>query len=240
MINTNNYNPNVQIDDLKKCQVVRPKNAGTYWKGLPHYELVSGIQDEISDHGWDIEGVRLSVGNDGADLLGAFDVSFPDRPCVDGQTYSLGFTSSNARKRKLRFFAGSRVEICSNGMVSGEVLLEHRHVRNLDLYTSLSDVADQFYERSGQLKSDVKRLRSMGLSARHSDQLLMATGRAEIMPWSRLGMVVKEYDNPTFSEFRERNAWSLMNAFTYIVKQNSPVKQINQILSFRNLLLGSN
>ena len=56
------------------------------------------------------------------------------------------------------------------------------------------------------------------------------------MPWSRIGAVDKEYRQPTFAEHGRGTSWALLNAFTYTVKRNPALKQMEQMNRFRELL----
>jgi hypothetical protein len=87
------------------------------------------------------------------------------------------------------------------------------------------------------VNSTVESMRERGLADSDSDRLLMQAGRKGLMPWSRIGMVDKEYREPRFGQFKKRNAWSLYNAFTYVVQKSPPHHQIPAINAFRQVVL---
>ena len=83
-------------------------------------------------------------------------------------------------------------------------------------------------------------MKLMKMTDEKRDEILMEAGRKRLLPWSRIGMVDKEYREPTFTQFTDRTAWGLYNAFTYIVQKSPARSQISAMANFRELVLPNN
>lgn len=234
MIHIGGPNTNqIELEQLSQAIPLPPKGAGKYWRGVSHREVVFSVLEEMRTRQWKLMTSKLAVSNDRLDLFGAFELSIPDLVMPEGQTLSLGIISSNAMRRRLRFVVGSNVLICSNGMVTGEIVLSKKHTMNLNLYEELEGSLDDYLERAKRIPLLVEKLRERELSPVESEHILMEAGRAKLMPWHRIGKVDEEYRQPTFAEHGKGTSWALLNAFTYVVKENPVHLQMDHINRFR-------
>lgn len=230
------YGANTTIDEVRNIPLTTPTKAGGYWKGIPHGELVDTISDEVRSRGWKITEELYCLSKDGADLAGAFSLTIPHLDSPEGQAYSLGFLTSNAMRRSLTMVVGTTVEVCSNGMATGEIVLCKKHTTNFDIITEVDFAVGRYLEKAKDIPALVTRLRGRDLKPVEAEHVLMEAGRAKLMPWSRIGDVDKEYHNPHHTEHGLDTSWALLNAFTYTVKRNPPQQQMDQMNGFRALL----
>ncbi len=68
----------------------------------------------------------------------------------------------------------------------------------------------------------------------------MEAGRRQLFPWSKLGKVEKAWREPPHPEFRERNGWSLYNAFTETSKEFPMRKEMKSCDQIRRLIISEN
>ena len=234
------YGEKVKVEDLRKVQVVTPKRiengqtAGTRWRGIQHGVLVESLIASMMQRDWKINDMQFALARGGADLAGAFDVTIPGLDAPEGQSYSLGLLTSNAMFRALRIVVGTNVAICNNGMATGEVALCRKHTTRLELFDEVNGALDRYIVQARKVKEFVSRLKSYRISNYMLNHLLCETGRSGILPWSAVGKVDKEFQDPTYPE-HGKNAWGLYNAFTQIVKQASPIHQMDKMNKFRQL-----
>jgi hypothetical protein len=231
------YGENVTREGLRDIPLERPKDAGWRWKGIQHGELVDTIITDAEERNWGVGESRFSVSNNGAELAGAIAVSIPKAKAMDGMELGIGILTSNARKRALSIFVGGTVSVCTNGMTTGEIVLNRQHTLRLNLREQIQYALDDYAMAAFRIPRVVAGMRRRDLAESEYEHTLLEAGRRGLMPWSRLGDVDREYRIPRFgSEFGERNSWALLNAFTWVAKRNPPRRQLEQIEGFRKLL----
>ena len=133
--------------------------------------------------------------------------------------FTAGIMNSYNKTRAVSTGVGTEVCICTNGMFSAEVKLKTRHTLNvfdrLEEFVNHSvlttnrrawAIRDMFDEYS---KTEVNML-----SDQLIDHVLVEAARQEIIPGSGIMEVYKHWKTPEHVEFKERNLWSLYNAFT--------------------------
>ncbi len=230
------HNGNKSIEEVRTIPLVRPKNAGKFWKGIPHGDLINSILNESERRKWIIIKDRFSVSDDGADMAAAFDIILPDLESPEGTQFALGILANNKRERALRMYAGATITVCRNGFVSGEILLNKKHTTQFDLEDGIEKSLDEYFISIRKMSDIINSLRNHVLSEFEYSYIMIEAGRKKLMPWSRIGEVDKEYRNPSFSEWEQWSSWALLNAFTYVAKRNPPRKQMDQINKFREML----
>lgn len=221
---------------IRKIDVQRPSIAGRTWQGIRHGDLIDGIRNEIDSRGWKVSNEQFALSKDQGDIVGAFDLKIPRINVPEGMSLAVGFVSSNMLRRRLKLAVGASVACCLNGMVTGEIVLAKKHCRGLDLGDALTDGMDEYLLRSSKVTHTVTAMRETEVSDAAAEHLLMEAGRAGLMPWSRIGEVDKEFRNPTFAEHGKNTAWSLLQAFTFIVKRNPVLRQMEQMRDFQSML----
>lgn len=224
------------IETVRQIELVTPRGAGRVWQGIPHGELCDTISDEVRSRGWKVTDAQFHVSKDQADMAAAFALSIPDIDAPEGQTFSLGLLTSNAMRRTLKIVVGTNVRVCNNGMATGEVVLRAKHTTGFDLIGNVEHAITAYEEKIRAIPALVAKMRETELPPDSAEHILMEAGRAGMMPWSRIGKVDEEYRHPTFAEHGKGTAWALMQAFTYIVKDNPPQFQMDQMNAFRRLL----
>jgi len=234
------YGSNANVDQLRATPLETPDNAGRYWQGIQHGRLVDVLSMQIQNRGWEITESRFSLSKDKADLAGAFKMRLPGVDTPEGMDLSLGFITSNALRKSLKMVVGAVVQVCNNGMATGEIVMQKKHTKQFSLSDEITKSLDEYEIKSRNLKETVTQLRQRELSQVESDQILMEAGRRQLMPFSRIGAVDKEYHNPTFAEHGRNTSYALLNAFTYIVKKNPVHAQMDQMNRFRELLPKAN
>ena len=230
------YGANTKVEDLRTIPLDKPEKAGAYWQGIQHGRLVDVISQQISNRGWSITESRFSLSKDRADLAGAFKLHLPNVETPEGMNLSLGFVTSNAMRKSLKMVVGAVVQVCNNGMATGEIVMQKKHTSGFSLSDEINESLNQYQTRASMIQETVQALRETEISNEQSDQILMEAGRQRLMPFSRIGAVDKEYRKPTFAEHGRGTSWALLNAFTYIVKKNPAQQQMEQMNRFRELL----
>ena len=234
------HGENTTVEQLHEIPLIRFERAGGRWQGIQHGELVSAILDEARCRKWMVNSSKFSVSAKGADIVGAFDLSVPDMPAPDGQTLSMGVINSNSHKSALTLLVGTTVTVCTNGMATGEIVLRNKHIKGFDLYDGIELGFDEYELKAEEIDKVVAELKRARMDMTQVERALMQAGRDLLMPWSRIGKVDAVYLSEEHHNIHGYGtAWSLLNAFTSIVKENRPWLQMRMMSGFRALLLGA-
>ncbi len=230
------HGDSLKVSQLKKIRLKKPEEAGSYWSGIKHYDLVRLLFAEAKKRKWEIGKKSFFICNGDMDMVGAFELSIPKVNAGKGVKLAMGILTSNSRHKALRLFVGAVVQVCSNGLVTGEIALCKKHVKGLDLEKEIETAFDQYLRGAGKLKRIQNGLRNRKLTDSEYNRILIEAGRQKLMPWSRLGAVDHEYNFPKYSIFGRNTSWALLNSFTDVAKRNPTIKQLQQIKGFFSLL----
>ena len=72
------------------------------------------------------------------------------------------------------------------------------------------------------------------IDRREADHLVLEAYRSGAVLKSKITTVLKEYDEPRHPEFRERNVWSLFNAFTEVYKAHNMDNTVARSMRLNN------
>lgn len=230
------YGKNATLAQVRAVPLRKPPDAGPRWMGIKHGDLVNTILLEAHQRGWRLSRSGFSLTKDKTGLVGAWDIELPRLKPPKGLGFALGFSTSNDRQRALRIYVGGRVTVCTNGLATGSIVLHRRHTIGLQLRDQISEALDDYMIEIRKVSGIVRGLKEQELTEETYEHLLLEAGRQNLMPWSRLQDVDQEYRKPRFREFKGRNGWSLLNAFTWVVKRNPPARQMEQIDGFRGIV----
>lgn len=228
----------VTLAALRRIKLVRPKKARSYWQGIPHAQLVDAIMKKCKERGWEVANCRFTTSKSGSELAGVFDVVIKDLKAPKGIQFQLGLLTSNNLRRALRLVAGAQVMVCHNGMTRGEIVLRHRLTKEFDLDGSLEQGLTDYQASIKELGGEIESMKAHTFNDDDVAHLLLGAAKMGIVPWSRLGKVVKEFEVPSYDYGCLRSsAWSLMNAFTVVIKENPPLNQMQHIEQVRQIVL---
>ena len=231
------------LDLVRTIPLVTPPNAGSRWAGIRHGDLINTLLEEFYERNWFVTDMKFSlsnIGGPGAVCVGAFELVRPQSHTLlptapDGLCLGLGFLNANNRRRPLRLYVGATVQICANGLATGELALEERHTHTLDLHAALATAMDDYVEIAGALSGLVSRLRGQQLVAGEAEQLILGAGQNGLLSWKLVGQVYQEYlAGPPGATVG--TAWALLMAFTSVIKQVPVHQQMPRIIEFQSLL----
>lgn len=225
-------------DELRQIPLpLRPDNPR--WVGIQHGEIADTLERILYGRGIRVKKEMWATSQDDQTLVGGLNIEFPsylDIPALEGMDYSIGLRHSNDCKHAMSFMVGAQIFICTNGIATGELVLNRKHTSGVNLREVLYDGLTRYIQKAKELSSTIWNMKARGLSRSDADNLLMQAGRARLLPWSGIGKVDKEYRDPTFADHDRKSAWGLYNAFTYVAQNISPVRQLGAINGFRKIV----
>jgi len=139
---------------------------------------------------------------------------------VGGMTMNRQVFIQNSydKSMSIQLITGIEVCICSNGLTFGQVegTIRRKQTKNVedDIYKIVYGGVDQLLGQFQTQEEQVQSLQQTEMTNRMADHIIMDSMRAGVINPAGVKDVWDKWDNPNYSEYKERNAWSLVNAFT--------------------------
>jgi hypothetical protein len=138
-------------------------------------------------------------------------------------TLAVGLRNSVDKSFPLGFCAGNRVFVCDNLAFRSELLVRRKHTlngeRNFSSAIASAVVSLEQFRRTEEDRIGL--LMRTELSSEQGDSLILRAYEKGILSVAHLLKVVKEWREPSFEAFRARTAWSLLNAFTTVLRDRA-------------------
>lgn len=120
------------------------------------------------------------------------------------------------------FCAGARVFVCDNLAFRSDLMVKRKHTLHGASRFS-SDIAQavmslqSFKEAEG---SRIIQMQELEMSDAQAESLMLrACVERGIVSQRHLPLIFREWHNPQYESFRKKTAWSLLNAFTAVLKE---------------------
>ncbi|GMV82507.1 MAG: hypothetical protein AMXMBFR7_36910 [Planctomycetota bacterium] len=227
-----------------------PKSTDT-WRPVPHLEVVETLLRRAQAKGLRVTGERYAVMDGslypqpgvqvslrGARMFGSLDFApIPGLRFPPGCMPSAGIRNSHDKSFALSILSGARVLVCANGVLSAEHVISRKHTSGLELTAEVDRALDAFLASTTAFHDTYMQLRGTSLSKARSHHLVVELARAGAFSSSDIVPVVEEFENPRHPEFRERNAWTLYQSATEVMKRQSPARQVDGFKALNSVLL---
>ncbi|MBI3832499.1 MAG: DUF932 domain-containing protein [Planctomycetes bacterium] len=224
--------------DLASIRTPAPTET---WRPVSHLEAVETLLHRAKAKGLRVASERFAlldgalypepgraVPLPGARLFGSVDfqpisgLKFPA-----GCMPSAGIRNSHDKSFALSILSGARVLICANGVLSAEYVISRKHTSGLDLAAEVDRALDSFIESITTFNATYERLRGKSLTKARAHNLAVELARGGAFSSSDILPMLHEFENPRHPEFKDRNAWTLYQAATEIMKNQSPARQVD-------------
>jgi hypothetical protein len=179
---------------------------------------MDSVEDQLRKRGYRVHNSTCLLSHGGARFFGT--VSISNRENL-GYRRMIGARNSHDKSHAAGLVAGIRVTVCSNGAFFGsEVALSRKHTSRLfsDLDERIEASFTAIFDEWSRNDLRVMSYREHELDDRGAHDLVVRSVDAEAIPPSVIPRVLKEWREPWHEEFTPRNAWSLFNGFTEILK----------------------
>ena len=216
-----------------------PAATETY-SPIAHSEFLSELRTKLSDNSYEVKGQRLFVNGSGTKLVGFYDVDDLRQETPDdfGFRMSIGFKNSYDKSMSAALVVGATVIICSNGMVSGDLItFRRKHTGNvLELLREKMQQAVLSMNSSfARLVADAEIMKSYELTPRQKAEILgVMYFEKEIVTPNQLSVVKKELI--TSENFRGNTVWDLYNNVTVALKKSHPLRYVEDHIRLHDFM----
>jgi Domain of unknown function (DUF932) len=205
----------VEREELK--QFILPEATKT-WKPISHDRVLDTALQTLGEAGYQVGSTKLGVSHEGQRFFGTLDLVAPLAP---GVALAVGLRNSADKSLPMGFCAGSRVFVCDNLAFRADLLVKRKHTANgqarfsADIAAAVESLASFRDAEAGRIAALQRRFLS---DAEAESLMLRACIQRGIVAQSQLGSIFAEYHEPRHQEFQARTAWSLLNAFTEVLR----------------------
>ena len=210
--------------DLAAVPVPEPTES---YHPVPYGRFVEEVELHVPRFGLKIQSEAFALAQEGNQMFGVL-------TCVNGRPagdYALAIGIRSSYNRTLAVgvtSGGARCFVCDNLAFFGEVTAQRKHTVNVfrDLPDLIYRMLSQVSSMQERLAEEVAAMKARELTAPEADHLIVEAIRKHVVPASWLPKVLSAWEEPRHVEFAPRTAWSLMNAFTEILKGQGPRAQM--------------
>ena len=142
----------------------------------------------------------------------------------EGMEFLVAVRNSYDKSAPAGLVAGTTIMICENMDFNGEVKVGRRHTTELfrdingQLSAGINAIMAGWQDQANRLNG----YKEVGLSDSEAHHIIALAFQNGACSAKQVADLITQWHNPNFNEFKERNLWSLHNAFTEVFKQNSP------------------
>lgn len=241
----------------KELDSIEPPAPTRTWFPLKHSVVVEAVADRLEDFGYRIKETKLGLSPDNQRFFGTLELD--NRLSKQGwqqrasasSTFSddgglglmVGIRNSTDKSLPIGFCAGEHVFVCDNMSFSAEVSVMRKHTRNGErrFGEALTGAVNSLTRYKEIAARRILILKETDLSEDKANSLILQSASQEIVGWRNIPKVIAEWQEPSHDEFKPRNAWSLLNCFTEILKDRQakyPAEAAVETIKLQALLLG--
>ncbi|MAH32732.1 MAG: hypothetical protein CMG78_12125 [Marinobacter sp.] len=234
----------MQATEGQVLAVPTPAPAGR-WFPIGHNVMVSTVGRALENRGIEIASKRYDLLQDGEQFFAQYDVQgYEDDSVPGGLQFQIGMRGSINKTLSEALVFGTKVMVCSNGMLAGEYLLRRKNTTTImdDIWNLINEGIDMFTTFRTNQTDQYHRLADATLTDRDAHDFVCRALLAEQAVTTNAEAVhaLKEWHDPSHDEFKPRTAWSLHNAFTEASKDSvdrQPVLASRRHLNLNRMFL---
>jgi hypothetical protein len=229
-----------RLVDRPALDLIEPPQPTDSWFPLKHSLVLDRVRTTLVDSGYEIQRQSLAISPEGHRFFATLDLR---TRIMEGIALAVGIRNSTDKSMPIGFAAGERVFVCDNLSFSSEIVIARKHTRfgEQRFNEALSNAVLGLRQYEAVAQERIDRLRHCDLSEDAANSYLLQAAEQGIVGWRLLPKVIQGYRHPCHEEFKPRNAWSLFNSFTLVLKdrqRSQPARAAAETINLQRLLLG--
>ena len=187
---------------------------------MAHQDLFDRTVKNLSMLDYKVVNPKFLIDHTKQKFVATFGIKRPgykEAMSTDDYQFEVGLINSNDGSMSAKLFTGTRVMVCANGQWSGEVVLSRKHTRNAgyDINKGLRDFVFELEDTRRDTFASFERLKEYDFHSKSEvHDFVVETCKRGILPWQHAPKVLDHWDTPEHDEFKDRNGYSLFNAYT--------------------------
>lgn len=202
--------------------VPTPEQTATY-KPVLHTELADITLNALDKAGFVLQSEEYTSSSNGRVANGLYTISNIQDNEMQVQ---IAWQNSYDKTLALKFAIGTRIFICSNGCVSGDMgAFRKKHVGDVQVFTpqSIAEYIKQSGDVFTRIQKDRDVMKDIRVSRRTSAELIGRMMIEEsIIASTQLNIIKRELEKPTFDYGAPDSLWELYQHATFSMKTLNP------------------
>jgi hypothetical protein len=198
----------------------RAPQAEGRWFPIAHHDVLVRVKDTLGEAGFEVRGQKLALAKQNHRFFGTLDLK---TQLASGVHLAVGIRNSTDKSFPLGFCAGSRVFVCDNLAFRSELLVKRKHTRfgEQRFGAAIANAVSSLHDFRQMEEERLRLMMHAELAPEMADAVILRAFEKGIIGARDLPAVIKEWRNPSFEEFKPRTAWSLLNAFTTVLRERA-------------------
>jgi hypothetical protein len=199
---------------------------------IPHHALADMVKYSLGFFGHELLEEHHATTPDGMNYFGVLSLRSPYGDYTD----MVGLRNSHKKQFPIGIAIGSRVFVCDNLAFNADHVIKRKHTANAkrDLPGLVAEVIEPLGEARKAQALMFERYKALPLHDELADQGIMTMYRLGIINLTRIGDVLKAYEEPPH-DWGNKTPWRLFNAATFAlngrVAENPTVtSQLHQVI----------
>jgi Domain of unknown function (DUF932) len=191
-----------------------PKPEGR-WVPVPHGTVLTHALDALTHAGYEVERMQLGLSRNDARFFGTLTLK---SGLVSGVQLAVGVRSSLDKSLSLQWACGARVFVCDNLAFRSERIIARKHTTHgvTRYQEAICKAVSELADFRAQEAERIRRMQQRIVSDHFAEAFLLRAYQDEgILSPRSLPVALKEWREPSFEDFGEKNLWRLYNAVTY-------------------------
>jgi hypothetical protein len=214
-----NHRGAVEVDRQGLALIEAPPGSAT-WFPVKHAEVLERVCETLDGAGFKIGAMQLSVARNEQRFFGVLNLT---ANVTNECSLAVGIRNSTDQSYPIGFAVGERVFVCDNLAFHSEIIISRRHTRHGELRfnSAVSQAVLGLHEYQRTAADRIGRLQQWELSAIEADAMILRAFEKGLVSTRTLPAVIKEWREPSFAEHRARTGYSLLQAFTFALKDRA-------------------
>lgn len=202
----------------EQVEVVKTPEPVGIWYPIPHLTVRNLVAEQVTRNGLQIVEEAYGLWKDGARAFGLMGLRNGD-PNEEYQLV-LGWRNSHDKSFPAAGALGSHVFVCDNLAFSGEVTFARKHTLNVmrDLPGLVVEAVGRLLNARDLQETRINAYKAYALTNERVHDILIQSLDTRIIGPVKLPHVLEQWRNPQYADFKPRTVWSLMNAYTEVLK----------------------
>lgn len=198
-------------------QVATPQPEGR-WYPISHHSLVNQVRSGLEAAGMRVVNAAHALNRQGAQYFGLMQV-VDDHANEEWGTI-VGLRNSHDKRFPAALAMGSALFVCDNLSFQGQVVLSRKHTTNImrDLPQVTTRAIGRLASFVGTTEQRATTYKGREMGNREAHDLVIRSLDAGAITTTMVPRVLQQWRTPNHAEFKDRNMWSLYNAFTETLK----------------------
>jgi hypothetical protein len=226
-----------QETSLEELRDIPMPAATRSYQPVSHYDLALNIAKVAGDllSEFTLHKSAFGTARDGAQLFGVH--TFKTNNTEQG--LSIAFRNSFDKSLAIGIATGSKTFICDNLALTGDIVRFRKHTTNVlkDLEMMILTGVLRARTNFSSIVNDAEAMKQVEVE---DDGAFRALGHLfghKVLSPRQMPVALKEWHQPSHTEFEGRNLWSLYNAATEALKSSPPQSILERHLQLHSHLL---